>query len=599
MKSGSNTGMVGGHHAGRYIQWIFNVVVLVALALSVALNCSLYRAIESLSLEDIEGVSYFEEQENLFDPEGCEDFFYDYDGSVIEAQNGSVMSNWIPCSAGQQITRNGIATNVVCYFDADKNFLQRVDSYGLATITVPDDDAIAYVRMAVQVADSRMIVYGDQISDTAAGGDYYTIDELMISDRNLEQDPTIIESPDGTQWRIAVADDGSISAVDVTGTLSAPELPEDFPQYTITGSSISDEDFLVSMRGTTDAGYNYIFVMTPQGDIRWYKQVPGYAYNFRKIVYDDGTIRYAYQQYDSDVENINGGITFTHIVLMDESFNVINDNIHPLAYGSITESDYGCENHDYKILADDHYILTTVTLSMAENVPGYEGKQIPVVNAIVQEQKAGEVLMQWEAIDHLELYTASVYNNDFGALVDDPDAQYTDYVHINSVAVDPESYDLLISCRSIGLIKLERETGDILWMMGRGRNDIAGLADEQIGLYQHDVRYLEDGSITIFDNSGGVDSTSRVCRYWIDEENKKLESFEELTTEYKSTSMGCAGLVDDQTDTYLICYGGGIADFAFEERDFSTGQVNMQLEFDNGDTLYRIFRGTEYTPVGE
>src|SRR5699024_8885246 len=128
-------------------------------------------------------------------------------------------------------------------------------------------------------------------------------------------------------------------------------------------------------------------------------------YNFRKIVYDDGTIRYAYQQYDSDVENINGGITFTHIVLMDESFNVINDNIHPLAYGSITESDYGCENHDYKILADDHYILTTVTLSMAENVPGYEGKQIPVVNAIVQEQKAGEVLMQWEAIDHPELYT--------------------------------------------------------------------------------------------------------------------------------------------------------------------------------------------------
>lgn len=599
MKSGSNTGMVGGHHVGRYIQWIFNVVVLVALALSVALNCSLYRAIESLSLEDIEGVSYFEEQENLFDPEGCEDFFYDYDGSVIEAQNGSVMSNWIPCSAGQQITRNGIATNVVCYFDADKNFLQRVDSYGLATITVPDDDAIAYVRMAVQVADSRMIVYGDQISDTAAGGDYYTIDELMISDRNLEQDPTIIESPDGTQWRIAVADDGSISAVDVTGTLSASELPEDFPQYTITGSSISDEDFLVSMRGTTDAGYNYIFVMTPQGDIRWYKQVPGYAYNFRKIVYDDGTIRYAYQQYDSDVENINGGITFTHIVLMDESFNVINDNIHPLAYGSITESDYGCENHDYKILADDHYILTTVTLSMAENVPGYEGKQIPVVNAIVQEQKAGEVLMQWEAIDHPELYTASVYNNDFGALVDDPDAQYTDYVHINSVAVDPESYDLLISCRSIGLIKLDRENGDILWMMGRGRNDIAGLADEQIGLYQHDVRYLEDGSITIFDNSGGVDSTSRVCRYWIDEENKKLESFEEFTTEYKSTSMGCAGLVDDQTDTYLICYGGGIADFAFEERDFSTGQVNMQLEFDNGDTLYRIFRGTEYTPVGE
>ena len=584
-------------NAGRYAQRIFNVVVLVVLALSLALNFLLYRTVQNLSLADIDGVSYFEEQENLFDPAGCEDFFYDYDGSVVASQNGSVMSNWIPCSAGQQITRNGIATNVVCYFDADKNFLQRVDSYGFATITVPDDDAIAYVRMAVQVADNRMIVYGDKISDTAAGGDYYTIDELMISDQNMEEDPTIIESPDGTQWRIAVADDGSISAVDVTGTLSASELPDDFPQYTITGSSISDEDFLVSMRGTTSAGYNYIFVMTPEGNIRWYKQVPGYAYNFRKIEYADGTIRYAYQQYDEDVENTNGGITYTHIVLMDESFNVINDNIHPLAYGSITDSDYGCENHDYKILADDHYILTTVTLSMADNVPGYEGKQIPVVNAIVQEQKAEEVIMQWESMEHPELYEASVYNNDYASLVDNPDAPYTDYVHINSVTVDPESYDLLISCRSIGLMKLDRETGEILWMMGRGRNDIAGLEDEQIGLYQHDVRYLEDGSFTIFDNSGGVDNTSRVCRYWIDDETLTLENFEEFTTEYKSTSMGCAGLVDDETDTYLICYGRGVADFAFEERDFSTNTVNMQLEFDNGDTLYRIFRGTEYTPV--
>ena len=234
---------------------------------------------------------------------------------------------------------------------------------------------------------------------------------------------------------------------------------------------------------------------------------------------------------------------------------------------------------------------------MADNVPGYEGKQIPVVNAIVQEQKAEEVIMQWESMEHPELYEASVYNNDYASLVDNPDAPYTDYVHINSVTVDPESYDLLISCRSIGLMKLDRETGEILWMMGRGRNDIAGLEDEQIGLYQHDVRYLEDGSFTIFDNSGGVDNTSRVCRYWIDDETLTLENFEEFTTEYKSTSMGCAGLVDDETDTYLICYGGGVADFAFEERDFSTNTVNMQLEFDNGDTLYRIFRGTEYTPV--
>ena len=98
---------------GRNAQRIFNVAVLVVLVISIALNFMLYKTVQSLSLEDIEGVSYFEQQENLLDSSGCEDFFYDYDGSIIDAQNGSVMSNWISCSAGQQITRNGIATNVV------------------------------------------------------------------------------------------------------------------------------------------------------------------------------------------------------------------------------------------------------------------------------------------------------------------------------------------------------------------------------------------------------------------------------------------------------------------------------------------------------
>lgn len=60
---------------GRNAQRIFNVVVIVVLSLSIALNFLLYRTVQNLSLEDIEGVSYFEEQENLFDLSGCEDFF--------------------------------------------------------------------------------------------------------------------------------------------------------------------------------------------------------------------------------------------------------------------------------------------------------------------------------------------------------------------------------------------------------------------------------------------------------------------------------------------------------------------------------------------
>ena len=200
----------------RWMQWIINIIILAALAASVVMIFGLRSEL-------------------------CEDFFYDYDGSIVAAQNGSLMSNWIPCSAGQQLTRNGTATNVVCYFDADKNFLQRVDSFGLATITVPDDERIAYVRMAVQPTEGRLIVYGDKLSDPEIKRDYLTIDELIVYDRNLAEDPTILEAPNGTQWRIHVEDDGSLRAVDVTGTIRASELPEDFPNYKLTGRSVSDE----------------------------------------------------------------------------------------------------------------------------------------------------------------------------------------------------------------------------------------------------------------------------------------------------------------------------------------------------------------------
>lgn len=583
-------------------QMLFNLFVVVVLLAGIVFAMLVlleFREYRDLSLKDLQDVTFYEEQVNLYDPAGCEDFFYDYDGSKVEAQNGSVMSNWIPCSAGQKLARNGIATSVVCYFDADKNFIQRVDCYGEEVLTVPDNEEIAFVRMAVQMSDDLKIVYGEQIADISIAGGYYSIPGLKVSDRNLLGEFAVIESPDGKQWKITVDNDGNLSAENVTGTMNEGLLPADFPEYEITGSSISDEDYLISMYGATKSQKNYIFVMSAEGRIKWYKQVPFMAFNFRKIQYPDGTIRYAYQQTESirEVENINGGMYFTHIVLMDENFQVINDNIRPVAYGSITEETNFCESHDYKILGDNHYLLTSVTLSTVDNIPGMEGTQVQVVNAIIQEQKDGQVVMQWESIEHPELYSASLTNNEYAAFTAGTTDEFTDYVHLNAIAVDPQTYDLLISCRSVGLMKIDRETGEILWIMGRGQNDIQGLEQSQIGLLQHDVRYLDDGSFTIFDNSGGQNSSSRVCRYWIDEDTKTLVRFQEYPTEYYSSAMGSAELLDEETDTYTIVYGMGVADMAFEERNFSTNTVNMRLKFTDGQVLYRVFRGVETTPV--
>ncbi|MCQ2505748.1 MAG: aryl-sulfate sulfotransferase [Lachnospiraceae bacterium] len=544
---------------------------------------------KDLSLQDIKGIEYHEKQINLYDASGCENFFYDYEGNIVEAQNGSYMSNWIACTAGQKITRNGIATNVVCYFDREKKFIKRVDSYGQATIVVPDDDRIAYVRIAVQPANDRVIVFGSMISDQNINGNYYSIPELKISDRNLINDYTIIKSPNGTLWKIRVNDDGSITTEDVTSVISPVSLPMDFPEYEISGSSISKEDFFIALKDETKSGNNYFFIMSPSGDVKWYKAIPNWVYNFRKIEYSDGTIRYAYaDRIAPDSENP------ANIVLMDENFNVINSNIHPLQYGSINVNDSLIDIHDYKIIDDNHYILMARTKSKVNNIPSENGKDCYVYNTVVQEQKDGQVILQWESIDHPELYNIAIIEDDYSKTSED---RYADYVHINSVVVDPNTFDLLISCRHMGLIKIDRTTGEILWVMGRKRNDIKGMTDEQVGLYQHDARYTEDGSITIFDNSGGKDNNSRVCRYWIDEKNLTLEKCEIFETPYKSSTMGSATLLDDESDTYLICYGSGGEDIVFEERCFSNNSVKMKFKFKDGQKIYRIFTGKETTPV--
>lgn len=378
------------------------------------------------------------------------------------------------------------------------------------------------------------------------------------------------------------------------------KLPADFPRYSVYGKSIIDGDFYVSMYNPGLPKESYIFIMSSSGDIKWYKKIRGYAYNFRKIKYNDGTIRYAYQQVDRFISE-EFGLMGTHVVLMDEHFNVINNFIHPLKYGSITSENHGCENHEYKILSDHHYILTTVSKNIVTNIPGYEGEKIKVFNSIIQEQKDGKVIMQWESIDYPELYTASLCNNNYknykmkfmDFIIDKSTIKHTDYFHINAIAIDKNSGDLLISGRGVGLVKIDRDNGNIFWIMGRKKNNIKELDEKDIGLYQHDVKYLDDGSITIFDNSGGYGENSRVCRYWIDENNKTLIKKEIFDIPYKGKYMGSAELLDDDTDTYLICNGGPFEGNAFEERSFKNNNVGFALNFDNGNNLYRIFQGIE------
>lgn len=371
-------------------------------------------------------------------------------------------------------------------------------------------------------------------------------------------------------------------------TYNISDMPDDFPHFKIRGESAVKEDILITPH-SSDFESGYLIITDYKGKIKNYKKLDSFAYAFRKFLLPDGKEIYAYLQTEGR-EDRQYERTFLNI--LDENLNPIKENIRPILNGGPSKySQSFCDAHDYIILGLNHYILFSFDHCLVKNIPGYEGKTVKVFNTIIQEQKDGQVLFQFESVEHPELYSAAYYQNDYNNFGPDKTC-YADYTHLNSIAIDPVTKDLLCSFRSIGLVKISRETGRILWIMGHNRNDIRNVEKDMLGTYQHDAQYQKDGSITVFDNNQKPRAHSRVCRYWIDEDCLTLTKFKEYVTNIPySEYMGGAQLVDSSTDTFKIAYGGDLSFIGFEEYDFSNRRQNMKLVFKDGHDLYQVFSG--------
>jgi hypothetical protein len=97
-----------------------------------------------------------------------------------------------------------------------------------------------------------------------------------------------------------------------------------------------------------------------------------------------------------------------------------------------------------------------------------------------------------------------------------------DYIHINSIAEEPNG-NLLISGRNTHAVyEVNRRTGKVLWRLGGKKSDFR-LGPGVKFAWQHDARRQPDGTITIFDNGAAppVEKFSRVLVLRVDEQQKR------------------------------------------------------------------------------
>lgn len=478
----------------------------------------------------------------------------------------------------------------------------------------------AWKQVSAQMNDLQAIKPGVQESAPLIG--------MTIMDRNIEWNPAIdgqVFSPDQLTsefpmevrfyheegYEISIA---GVPLVDHTAQVVIPEMEFGSPSVEIQIKNIQTgqqtaayiktypDDFPLIMplgESPIEGRYyfcagNFIVKMDTRGKIVYYKRGvsahdPGVASvrDFKRAETPDGKVRYVYMQERTPKRTPH---ELARYVIMDERYNII-DSLDYMHKSDLLPENVAPEGHEFMYFDDGHYLLQTYFVQRVTNIPDSveHGRFGAVVSsAVLQEIKDGQLVFEWDSADHPELYEMSVEGNEFNNT-----SNFTcDYMHINSMDVDPRDQNLICSFRHLdAVLKLDRATGEILWVLG-GKGDQFGLTEEQKFSRQHYARYTDNGTITLFDNANDR-GYSRVLEFKLDEENKQAVEFQAYESEQqKRLWMGSAQRLTNDRDIFLIGWGGrggdGASDLLLSEIDYSSGKVLFEVICPTDN--YRVYK---------
>jgi hypothetical protein len=357
-------------------------------------------------------------------------------------------------------------------------------------------------------------------------------------------------------------------------------VPTDFPVRRI--DTLNDPApgslFLTTTNPLPGSGF-YAMVLDNSGNPAGYRRTAPFSCNDFKVQ-PNGFLSYA------SVTGIAGavGIAKTVDMVLDSTFAVVDS----FQCGNGYTADF----HEFLLLPNGHAYMMAYDpqiVDMSQVVPG--GKPNAVVyGSIIQELDAlKNVVFQWRSWDYIPITDC----------YDDLTASTFDYVHVNSIDVDSDG-NLLVSCRETAeILKIDHLTGDIIWRWGGKQNQFAFIGENALNTpnffsYQHDVRRIANGHITLMDNGNQHRPPySRAAEYALDEAGKTAT----LVWEYRHTPDvfdPAAGSVQRLPNgNTLIGWGTanflGVGDVAVTEVR-PDKNVAFEMSMPKGLFSYRAFR---------
>jgi arylsulfate sulfotransferase len=469
---------------------------------------------------------------------------------------------------------------------------------------VPDVAIVSYLEK-MNKANYIQLTIGEQVASLNMDGNSY----IELETLNCENDLTVsyighvdysvtfadvpLTAGETISYHLSRLDKNDTIPVTVVDnangesrTFRIATWPSFIPTYTVVGETIPYEGDYYLTTITPDGRDNIALKVGLDGVLKYYRRWPNTAVaDFKKVNTPEGVRYLLFTTIDTRYDTKGVSHLGTYRV-MDETYSEIMQ-LYMKKSDHVPADNYPVDQHDCLYISDNEYYLFSYVDKNVYNIPdNIEHKEYGslVSAAVIQGIRNGEVFFEWDSTDYPELYELSVEYNDFTNL---SGIYAADYMHINSIALDPADNNLIISCRNIDTImKIDASTGDILWKLS-GLGDDFGLTANQKTSRQHYAHYTDQGSITVFDN-GNTNAQTRVVEYWLDENTHELKKFSEYKIDgYFSYATGSTQRLDKDSDVFLVGWGfravgsDGTNNLypQFSVIDFSQGKTLFEFRF--------------------
>ena len=337
-----------------------------------------------------------------------------------------------------------------------------------------------------------------------------------------------------------------------------------------------------SLVPSTQASTGLLLIMDQSGKVLHKVVTPGTAFCLNRWIVN-GSIRYTYLvNVPTDLHPMGVGETAGYAVVADSNLNTLQTiNFQPYAAG-IFAANQGLDIHDFILINDSDYITLTYWWKYVTNIPVRlnPAANISVVTPVIEEIKNGNVVWHWDASNDTTFYGSSITDNYFW---DSAVAQ--DYVHMNSMFIDPTDNNIICSMRHQDqVMKINRQTGVVMWRLGGVNSDFPLTSDEQF-IYQHHATLVDSNqTLLLFDDGDALlRPYSRICEFHLDYTNKVVTSFKYFDIPEPFTDF--TGSVQKIGDDYFI--GGGTAAYLLDV-NYNTGQ--KVIEFKGNMASYRAYK---------